>query len=257
MVYYYGNGRRNTGDWCFRDGYITFRDIANLYMEHSRGRVLSIVSDCHSSGHWVSECAEFLDEQGVKPCGHSATEKGILLKVLASCKTGQDAAELCYTTRAMELRDDGRVYHLHRKELTAQQNTFGVDFTRVRCKKEDECGISSDSTWSTAGEVISERMYIVRRRDRGRPAWYCILLDDDAEKIRDFIHKTQGQNASKEFIILPKYGTVLKSGWGEDAPQEVKDWIYNYIWISVHRFRKRFFFSERRYRVRKKNVNAT
>ena len=167
---------------------------------------------------------EFLDEQGVKPCGHSATEKGILLKVLASCETGQDAAELCYTTRAMELRDDGYVYHRTGTKLTAQQKTAGVNFTRVRCKKEDECGISSDSTWSTAGEVISGRIYRVRGQDDGRPAWLCILLDDDAEKIGDFI-----QNAGKESInLLMKYGTVLKSGWGKDAPQEVKDWIKNY-----------------------------
>ena len=225
MVHYYGNGKRNTGDWCFRDGYITFRDIANLYMEHSRGRVLTIMPDCHSSGHWVSECAEFLDEQGVKPCGHSATEKGILLKILASCKTGQDAAELCYTTRAMELRDDGYVYHLPEMELTAQQKTVGVDFTRVRCKKKHECGISSNSTWSTAGEVISERICLARGHNEGHPAWYYILLDNDAEKIGDFIHE---MDITKEIVNLPKYGTVLKSGRGEDAPQEVKDWIYNY-----------------------------
>ena len=101
--------RRNTGDWCFRDGFITFRDIADLYMKHSRGQVLCLVPDCHSSGYWVVECAKFLDEQGVRPCGHSAREKGILLKVYASCKTGQDTAELCYTLQAMEVESDGLV----------------------------------------------------------------------------------------------------------------------------------------------------
>ena len=243
MVHYYGNGRKNTGDWCFRNGYITFRDIANLYMEHSRGRVLSIVPDCHSSGRWVSECAEFLDEQGVKPCGHSATEKRILLKVFASCKTWQDAAELCYTTRAMELKDDGYVYHQTRKELIAQQTTFGVAFTEVRCKKEDECGISSDSTWSTAGELISERMHIIRGRDKGRPAWHYILLDDDAEKIRDFIHRTQGQSAGTETIKLNNYGTVLKSGQGCHCCILLEQHLLprHYNWGSSHNIAHRLY----------------
>ena len=230
VIHYYGNGRRNTGDWCFRDGYITFRDIASLYMKHCRGRVLVLVPDCHSSGHWVGECAKFLDEQGVRPCGHLATERGILLKVCAACKTGQDAAELCYTTQAMELRDDGFVYHWTGKELSDQQETLGVDFTRMRCGKGkgEECSIASNSTWSTASEVISERIFIVRGTEKGRPAWHYILLDDDAEKIRDFIHKTQGENAGKYYVNQTHYGTVLKSGWGKDPPQDVQDWREKY-----------------------------
>ena len=118
-------------------------------MKHSRGRLLTIVSDCHSSGRWVSECAKFLDEQGVKPCGHSAREKGILLKVLASCQPGQDSAELAYTTQAMELRKGEIRWYWFHKTLSIQQKTFYADFTRVRCGKgeEEECNIPSDATW--------------------------------------------------------------------------------------------------------------
>ena len=230
MIHYYGSGRRNTGDWCFSDSYITFRDIASLYMKHSRGRVLTLVPDCHSSGHWVSECAKFLDEQGVRPCGHSAMEKGTLLKVYAACRTGQDTAELCYTTRAMELKDDGLVHHTWGRELRTQQTALGVNFARIRCGKreEEECSIASDSTWSTAREVISDRIFLVCRSDRGRPAWRYILLDNDADKIRDFIHKTQGENAGKYTTNMTNYGTVLKSGLGKDPPQDVKDWIEKY-----------------------------
>ena len=219
VIHYYGSGRRNTGDWCFRDGCITFRDIASLYMKHSRGRVLALVPDCHSSGHWVSECAKFLDEQGVRPCGHSTIEKGILLKVYAACGTGQDTAELCYTTRAMKVKDGGYTYYWTGEELS----TLCVNFTSIRCGKEEEeeCSISSDSTWSTAGEVISDRIFIVHGNNRGHPAWYYILLDDDAEKIRDF---RQGEST----LSLINYGTVLKSGWGRDPPQDVNDWIDKY-----------------------------
>ena len=231
IIHYYGNGRRNTGDWCFRDGYINFRDIANLYMKYSRGRVLTLVPDCHSSGHWVGQCAKFLDEQGVRPCGHSATEKGILLKVYATCEKGQDTAELCYLTRNMELDDDGFVYHWYRNNLSNHQRAFGVNFTAIRCGKgkEEECSIASDSTWSTAREVIDNRLHRVRGTDcQGQPAWYYVLLDDDVEKIRDFKHKIQRKNADKHLIDLEEHGIVLKSGFGKDPPQDAQDWFYNY-----------------------------
>ena len=94
------------------------------------------------------ECAKFLDEEGVKACGHSARKKRILLKVLASCQPGQDSAELAYTTRAMYVGEDGDVYRGLGKKLS-EQHTFGVDFTKVKCGKgeKEECTISSDSTW--------------------------------------------------------------------------------------------------------------
>ena len=202
-------------------------------MKYSRGRVLTLVPDCHSSGHWVGQCAKFLDEQGVKPCGHSATEKGILLKVFAACETGQDTAELCYFTQAMELKEDGFVYHWLRKELSDQQETHGVDFTAIRCGKgKEKCSIASDSTWSTASEVIGHRLRIVRGTDRsqGRPEWHYVLLDDDAVKIRDYKHKAQGENVGKYTINVSDYGVVLKSGFGKDPPQDVQDWIENYGW---------------------------
>ena len=53
VVHYIGPGRRGRGDWCFCDGYISFRDIADLYTQHFTGKVLSIVLDCSYSGKWV------------------------------------------------------------------------------------------------------------------------------------------------------------------------------------------------------------
>ena len=94
-----GAGRRDTGDWCFEDGFITFRDIAQLYLKASqnfKGRVLTIVSDCSYSGCWVRDCMEFFDEQGVQPCGHKAREKGMIVKVFASCKSYQVPTEYRY-----------------------------------------------------------------------------------------------------------------------------------------------------------------
>ena len=93
----------------------------------------------------MRECAKFLDEQGVKPCGHSARERGILLKVFASCEAGQNSAELAYTTRGVYVKG-GIMYHYTSREISAKQKTVGVDFTMVRCGKE-KCSIAPDSTW--------------------------------------------------------------------------------------------------------------
>ena len=224
-MHYYGNSRRNTGDWALGEEFITFKDIASLYMRHSRGRFLTIIPDCHSSGKWVSECAKFLDEQGVKPpCGHSAKEKRTLLKVYASCRTGQDSAELCYTTRAMELEEDGIVYHHTSKNLSAKQHTLGVDFTKMSCGKgeEEKCTIPADGTltWSTAWEVIDHRKRTVRGKAEGLPAWLHMIADDDAEKI-EFL-----KNPESEFPNLDSYGKVWKRGWGKDPPPEEDMWFY-------------------------------
>ena len=132
-------------------------------MKHSRGRGLIIVTDCHSSGQWVRQCAEFLDEQGVKPCGHSAMEKGVLLRVAASCEASQYSAELVYTTQGMELEKDGHIHFPPGKQLGRRQHTFVVDFTVVRCGKgeNERCSISVDATWSTAGEVIDHPQFLL------------------------------------------------------------------------------------------------
>ena len=59
ILRYIGPGRRATGDWCFCDGYISFRDIADLYTQHFTGRVLTIASDCSYSGKLVESGKEF------------------------------------------------------------------------------------------------------------------------------------------------------------------------------------------------------
>ena len=226
VLHYYGNGRRDTGDWCFRDGFITFRDIADLYMKHSRGRYLGIISDCHSSGRWVSQCAKFLDDQGVKPCGHSARKEGILLQVYTSCRTGQDSAELAYVTRGMELREEQSgekyLFHYFFKALNAQQTVLGVDFTNFRCGKreEEKCSITFNTTWSTAREVTDGRIHIVRRIEGGKPVWYYILLDDDAQKMKDF-------KQEKPMMYLSWYGHVLMSGEGENPSPDDEKWMRN------------------------------
>lgn len=195
-------------------------------MDNALGHDLTIVCDCHSSGHWVSECAKFLDEQGVKPCGHSATQKGIQLKLLAACESGQDTAKLCYCTRAMAIIGNIRMSYLSRKLLRENQRTLGVDFTKLKCDGEEGmCTISPDSTWSTDKEVTFGRVLRIHGHENFCSAWHYVLLDDDVDKIREYLQLTQGENAGKYSLNVRDYGIILKSGWGLCPPQDIEDKI--------------------------------
>ena len=75
-------------------------------------------------------CIEFLDEQEVQPCGHKAREKGILVKVYASCLPSQIPTQYRYTVNAI---DDDLTYYTS-KHLSDTQHTYGYNFTVIRCE---------------------------------------------------------------------------------------------------------------------------
>ena len=153
-----GAGRRGTGDWCFEDGFITFRDIAQLYLasHNFEGRVLTIVSDCSYSGCWVRDCMEFLDEQGVQPCGHKAREKGMIIKVFASCKSYQIPTEYSYLVSGV-FNDifTGKMGFWITKQLIEAQtiDTFNSSFLYCKSKTIDEpCTLPPGLTWKMLGD---------------------------------------------------------------------------------------------------------
>ena len=233
-LYYIGAGKRNTGDWCFEDGFITFKDLTDLYLQLLRGRVLTIVTDCSHSGCWVRQCLTFLDEQGVGPCGHSARKKRILINVYASCLSHQVPRQLAFSVHTC--RNDKNtgdlMFHsmsdsasLQSKIADAQHST-GINFTQVRCGQDsiqEECLCLPQATWQTWS--AHNRIYRVRGTDRGRKGWHMILMVDDDETILSFIEKTQGEESGKHNITCADYGKVLKSGWGEEPTDEEQDSI--------------------------------
>ena len=228
VIHYFGNGRKNTGDWCFKDGFITFKDIAELYLRVTsfRGRVLTISTDCSHSGHWVKACMEFLDEQGVRPCGHSAADKGIFLKIIASCKPHEIAASPCYSVRTIDNdKNSGNIIHNVIRELRSTQHPCGYDFTQIRCTHalEEPCALPPDYTWQRMDQT--QRVFLVRGKDGGQPAWHYVLLVDDEATIDKFKRETQGEQAGKLSVNVADYGQILKSGWGRDPPNDVKEWV--------------------------------
>ncbi len=227
VIYYIGHGKKGTGDWCFKDGFITFIDIIHLYNTTKiHGRVLAIVSNCSHSGSWVQECSLYLDEQGVRACGHSSIEKGILLKVYASCRRGEVANSLIFPVKCMMNDKNSRILSFWTaKELQTLQHSFGLNFTVLRCGKapQDSCSLTSpEYTWIKRCQGLW-RLFLVRGADRGRPAWHYVLLVDDEEMARAFKTKTQGDSAGTLTIDVSDYGQVLKSGFGKDPPNEIRD----------------------------------
>ena len=172
-LYYHGPGRKGTGDWCFADGFITFQDIADLYMKYFMGSVLVIHTDCSYSGSWVKSCGEFLDKQGVQPCGHSARDKGILIKLNASCRADEVAQSLYYCTRLWQNDKNTReLYNKPSKAEDPQHNTWLMS-THIRCDNEtieQPCTLPLDLTWQKklANDEARKRVSIVRGTDRGR-----------------------------------------------------------------------------------------
>ena len=220
---YLGHGKRDTGDWCFQNGFITFSDIAELYSRYLRGRVLTIISDCSHSGAWTNACLDYLDERGVRPCGHSAKEKGILIKVYASCEPQERAATNCFFVKGIENNHNNvtGIFVYFAKKLSESQHCYGICTTTITCKKgaEEVCALRPEITWRKWRE--GERIRIVRVTDRGQAVWHYVLLDDDPEKTREFY-----QAVASGHFDLSDYGKVLKSGRGRDPPQEVVDEIF-------------------------------
>ena len=203
-------------------------DIAGLYLQHFKGKILSVHCDCSCSGSWVKACVEFLDRNGVQPCAHSAKTKNIFISVSASCKDTEVPYCLLYSTRAYTTdKNTGALGGWGNGwKVTEGQHTKEVTTDIIKCENKSinaVCTLEPDVNWTTLSN--NERIFLVRGNDKGRPAWHYAQLVDDEETVRKFIELTQGKNAGTHTINIEDYGQVIKSGWGHDPPNDVKDWM--------------------------------
>ena len=67
-------------------------------------------------------------------------------------------------------------------------------------------------------EDTKERIYLVRGKDRGKPAWHYVLVDKHVLGL--FLKKTKGRS-----LDVKDFGTVLRGGWGQDPPAGTIDQI--------------------------------
>ena len=68
-------------------------------------------------------------------------------------------------------------------------------------------------------EDTKERIYLVRGKDRGKPAWHYVLVDKHVLGL--FLKKTKGGGS----LDVKDFGAVLRSGWGQNPPTGTIDQI--------------------------------
>ncbi len=224
-----GQGKLDSGDWCFKDGFLSFHDIYKLYKSnsHFRGRVLSIISDCSYSGHWVQECMEAMDGEEIGPCGHTAKIKSILIKVLASCQSNEIPQKLSLSVLgARNEKNSGRLsFSTQYKgaEIRPKQHSSGIDCTLITCKHNinNPCGLAEGYTWRKWQEA--KRVQLFTTIESGKPMWYYLLLTEDEDKVRELTEKMKGGQFS---VRLSEYGRVLLRGSGIKPSNQAKDLLY-------------------------------
>ena len=228
-----GHSEEGTGNWCFKDGTISFREIFDLYRKYLSQKRIHIQCDCCYSGQWVIDCAKTLGSLGISPCGHRAIEHGVLIKVFASCKSDQKAAEPCYSVESQLLNEDGTWSYYFRKNVNDTQQFCLTDFTRlVCCRGPDESCSSEEAlknwTWEEAIDgKLKSRIHIVQGTDQGRQVWHIVLLSNTSEEYKErFLEQAKTGN-----IDVAKWGYIIESGWGEDPPDSVGKKISN--WTSL------------------------
>ena len=215
LIWYTGHGEKATGNWCFKDGVISFEDLFALYMDHFRGKLLTLVCDCSYSGSWVEQCAKKLDEIGIPSCGHHTRDQRILIKVYCSCRGDEKSEMLVYCNEGTCIIKESLRYWPN-KQLTTDQQTFGADFSSIRCRKkpEETCEVPPHHTWMER-LIVGPYLYLVRGNDKGKPAWHYVLVDKVKEE--DFKAKV-----ATGTINVADYGKIICSGWGENPSAEKK-----------------------------------
>ena len=100
---------------------------------------------------------EFLDEQGVQPCGHKAREKGMIIKVLTSCRYNEIPTEYRYSvdgTRNVE--GIGVMCCVMSESLLKTQTTDYIDSSHLHCTSQaiyQPCTLPPGLTWRRFKEM--------------------------------------------------------------------------------------------------------
>jgi len=151
--------------------------------------------------------------------------------VFASCQPDQKAAEPCYSVEGVTVHEDGTLT-VWNKQLSQQKSSW-CEATRLTCcRGPDESCCSEEAlknwTWQVAvNGGLKSKVFIVRGKDRGRPAWYFVLLSNKSEAYEEQFLK----QVKSGHIDTAEWGYRIESGWGEDPPQDLRE-KFRY-WMSV------------------------
>ena len=160
-----------------------------------------------------------------------------MIKVFAACKPNETATDGYYSSDALNFDDDSSlIWSYTRKTLNNTQTTFGFDFTRITCLQlegpEAPCRFSNipsycqwkwrDFTQSDYRLTPGGCIYMVTGKNRGRDAWHYVLVQ--LEKVDDFLVQLKSGR-----VDVTDYGYIIVSGWGKDAPEDIK---YAILWYG-------------------------
>ena len=84
VIYYTGHGESHTGNWCFKDGVLTLKEIMRIF-RGSFDLKPTIVSECCYSGRWATEC-RLIGVKGKHDCWE-------VTKCLAACSGNEMAPD--------------------------------------------------------------------------------------------------------------------------------------------------------------------
>ena len=226
VIWFTGLSQSGTGDWYFRDGTISFEEIFDLYQTHFKHKVLYIFSDCSFSGCWVLRGAAALDSMGIPPCGHNTRECGILIKVWVASAPDQQAKELHGVRHRVSLTQDGYLasygWPLNGGSICSHLHTTS---TRCPSKLSNCCNLPdlcANFGWMGCVRSKPSLVYLVRGKDRGKPAWHYVLVDEG--KVNAF-----KETVASGTVDVAVYGKVIESGWGRDPPDDVKNAIDSFF----------------------------
>ena len=221
-IWFIGHSEEGTGNWCFKDGTISFRDIYDIYKGNQQKKLLAIISDCCYSGNFIHQCAEVLDDKNIPPCGHKTRDKSLLIRIYSSSEKSQLAQELCYSDKGVEVREDDGDFSFYDTFLRPYQNSCRGDFTKLVCcrRPEERCRMDEDiKDWMWTDMVtkkLRNSIHIVHgyQKSQEAPLYIFLLLN----KSKDWFHAQVRMGT----IDIQEWGHVLDSVSGEELSTDTK-----------------------------------
>ena len=177
----------------------------------------------------MTDCAKTLDQLGIPPCGHRARERGVLIKVFASCQPDQKAAEPCYSVEGVTLSDDGTVTSFA-MQLSKQRSTW-FDGTGLVCCRGPDSPCPKNTFLHLKWEDYVGGHFpvtLINRKEGEAIKWYYIMLNRASKEYGStFISQFRKDRAMR----LGDWGYVLESREGRAIPQEIQDKVK--AWTTV------------------------
>ena len=159
-------------------------------------------------------------------------ERGIQIRMIASCQPDQKAAEPCYFLKGVTVEDDGNLVFTN-KQASETQTFCGTDSTKLVCYRGPGEPCSSEEalknwTWEDAvNHKLRNRVYLLQGKDqnhRDKKVWHYVLLSSKSEELmEEFFKQLESGN-----IDVTKFGCKIVSGWdepSEDLKKKVSKWM--------------------------------